>query len=69
MGQNSKLSVEICIEVNGEVIPYLTIDRDDKKMWFVSKEDHQKYEYFMLKNIGEEMSRYYTAHPDKMKGI
>jgi len=66
MGRNNKLSAEICIEVDGQLIPYLKIDKDGKVTWFVSDEDQQKYEQAMLKNIGENMSRYYSAHPEYM---
>lgn len=67
MGRDRKLSTEICIEVNGETIPYLKIDKDGKVTWLVSDEDQQKYEQAMLKNMGECMSRYYTAHPEKIQ--
>ncbi len=66
MGRGSKLSAEICIEVDGKTIPYLSIDKDGNVTWHVSEEDQKKYEQAMLKNIGENMSRYYTAHPDKL---
>ena len=66
MRRGEKFKVEICIEVNGEVIPYLSIDEDKNVTWLVSEEDQQKYEQTMLKNIGENMSRYYCAHPEKL---
>lgn len=66
MGRGGKLSAKICIEVNGEVIPYLRIDKDGKATWLVSDEDQQKYEQAMLKNMGESMSRYYSAHPEEL---
>ena len=69
MGRGKKLSAEICIEVNGEVIPYLNIDRDGKVTWLVSEEKQKEYEQAMLNNIGESMSRFYTAHPEYLKGI
>lgn len=67
MGRGRELSGEICIEVNGEVIPYLLIDEKGNKTWLVSEEDQQKYEQKMLKNIGETMSRFYTAHPEYLE--
>ncbi len=67
MGRGRELSGEICIEVNGEVIPYLSIDEKGNKTWLVSEEDQQKYEQKMLKNIGETMSRFYTAHPEYLE--
>ena len=67
MGRGRELSGEICIEVNGAVIPYLLIDEKGNKTWLVSEEDHQKYEQKMLKNIGETMSRFYTAHPEYLE--
>lgn len=67
MGRGRELSGEICIEVNGEVIPYLSIDEKGNKTWLVSEEDQQKYEQKMLKNIGESMSRFYTAHPEYLE--
>lgn len=69
MGRSGKLSAKISIEVNGEVIPYLRIDKDGNVTWFVSDEDQKKYEQAMLKNIGEGMSRYYSAHPERLKGV
>ena len=67
MGRGRELSGEICIEVNGEVVPYLSIDEKGNKTWLVSEEDQQKYEQKMLKNIGETMSRFYTAHPEYLE--
>ena len=67
MGKNRKLSGEISIMVDGKEIPYLSIDEDDNKTWLVSEEDQQKYEQKMLKNIGETMSRFYTAHPEYLE--
>lgn len=67
MGRGRELSGEICIEVNGEVIPYLSIDEKGNKTWLVSEEDQKKYEQKMLKNIGESMSRFYTSHPEYLE--
>lgn len=67
MGKNRKLSGEICIKVDGKEIPYLSIDEDNNVTWHVSEEDQQKYEQAMLKNIGETMSRFYTAHPELLE--
>ena len=66
MGRSRKLSAEICIEVNGELIPYMDIDADGKVTWLVSEEKQKEYEQAMLSNIGENMSRYYTAHPEEL---
>lgn len=65
MGRGRKLSGEICIEVNGEVVPYLSIDEDGAVTWLVSEEQQKEYEQAMLKNMGECMSGYYSAHPEK----
>ena len=61
MGRRSdNLTIEICIEVNGETVPYLVIDKDGKVTQLASEEDRRKYQATMLKNIGENMSRYYS---------
>ena len=67
MGRSKQLTIEIFVEDNGEAIPYLTIDPDKKVSRFVSEEDQQKYEQKMLKNIGETMSLFYTAHPEYLE--
>ena len=67
MGKNRKLSGEISIMVNGKEIPYLSIDEDNNVTWHVSEEDRKKFEQAMLKNIGETMSRFYTAHPEYLE--
>lgn len=69
MGRGRKLSAEVCIEVNGEVIPLLAIDADGNVTRFVSEEKMREYEQKMLKNIGENMSRFYTANPDKLERL
>lgn len=61
MGRKSgKFTIKMCIKVNGEIIPYMTIDKDGKVTQHVSDEDRDRYEKAMLKNIGEGMSRYYS---------
>jgi len=61
MGRRSdNFTIEICIEVNGETVPYLVIDKDGKVTQLTSDEDRRKYQETMLKNIGENMSRYYS---------
>ena len=67
MGRSSAFTIEICIEVGGETIPYMTIDKDGKAKLLVSEEKQQEYEQAMLKNIGENMSRYYAIHPERLK--
>ena len=69
MGRGNKYSVDICMEDGDKVIPYLHIDIDGEKKvvtWLVSEDDRKKYEHLMLKNIGESMSRYYAAHPERL---
>ena len=50
-----------------ELIPYLKIDKEGNVTMFVSEEDQQRYEQKMLQNMGECMSRFYTAHPEYLK--
>lgn len=64
MGRNGKWSAQVCIEVGGETIPYLEIDSEGVVTVLVSQEKQQEYEQAMLKNIGESMSRFYTANPE-----
>lgn len=69
MGRGNKYSVDICMEDGDQVIPYLHIDCDGENKvvtWLVSEDDRKKYEHKMLKNIGESMSRYYAAHPERL---
>ena len=68
MGRSKGLSGEISIIVDGKEIPHLLIDEDDNVTWLVSEEDRKKYEQAMLKNMGDSMSRYYTAHPEELQG-
>ena len=67
MGQSKKWSARVCIDDGGKRIPYLLIDSDGNVTMLVSEEDQQKYEQKMLKNIGETMSRFYTAHPEYLE--
>ena len=61
MGRSSgNFTIKICIEVNGETVPYLVIDKDGKVTQLASEEDRRKYQEAMLKNMGENMSRYYS---------
>lgn len=61
MGRRSdNFTIKICIMVNGERVPYLVIDKDGKVTQLASEEDRQKYQKAMLKNMGENMSRYYS---------
>ncbi len=67
MGQSKKWSARVCIDDGGKRIPYLLIDSEGNVTKLVSEEDQQKYEQKMLKNIGETMSRFYTAHPEYLE--
>lgn len=67
MGRGGKLSTEICIERDGEEIPYLLIDQDGKVTWLVSEKQQKEFEQKMLGNIGDSMSRFYTANPEYLK--
>lgn len=67
MGRSGKWSAQVCIEVGGETIPYLEIDCEGNATLLVSQEKQQEYEQAMLKNIGETMSRFYTAHPEYLE--
>lgn len=67
MSRGGKLSAEAYIKVDGETIPFYSIDNDGNVTWYVSEEKRAEYEQAMLKNIGEGMSRYYTAHPELLK--
>lgn len=67
MGRSGKLSAEVCINVDGKLIPYLKIDKEGNVTMFVSEEDQQRYEQKKLQNMGECMSRFYTAHPEYLK--
>ena len=69
MRRGRGLSGEIVITVNGEEVPYLRIDSDGKVTWLVSDEDQKRYEQAMMKNAGENMSRFYTAHPEYLERI
>ena len=66
MGRGRKLSGEIYIKINGEVVPYLRIDNDGMVTWLVTKERQKEYEQAILKNIGECMSRYYSIHSESL---
>lgn len=67
MGRSGKLSAEVCIDVGGKLISYLEIDKEGRVTMLVSDEEQQQYEQKMLQNIGEGMSRFYTAHPEYLK--
>lgn len=58
--KNGEFTIEMCIKVNDEIVPYMTISKDGTVTQHVSDEDREKYEQAMLKNIGEGMSRYYS---------
>ena len=66
MRRDKDFTINISIEVNGEIVPYLTIDKDGKVTQLASDEDRDKYRKAMLKNMGDTMSRYYSAHPEKI---
>ena len=68
MGRGDKFTGRICIESDGETIPYLSIDEDGVVTWLVSDERQKEIEQKMLRNIGESMSLYYAAHPEYLKG-
>lgn len=61
-----KLTAKTYIEVDGKTIPWYEIDEDGKVTWFLPKEEGRKYRDRMLKNIGEQMSRYAYAHPESL---
>lgn len=67
MGRNDRFTIETFIEVEGKTIPLVTIDKDGNKTQHVSDEDLRKYNEAMMKNAGEVMSLYYSAHPDLLK--
>lgn len=64
MRQSEKWSSQVCIEKDGEMIPYLEIDSEGNITLLVSEEEQQQYESKMLDNMGESMSRFYAAHPE-----
>ena len=64
--RDKDFTINISIEVNGEIVPYLTIDKNGKVTQLASDEDRDKYRKAMLKNMGDTMSRYYSAHPEKI---
>ncbi|MGN1138122.1 MAG: hypothetical protein ACI4RM_01650 [Ruminococcus sp.] len=61
-----KLTAKAYIEVNGENVLWYEIDEDGKVTWYLPKEEGKKYRDQMLKNIGEQMSRYAYAHPESV---
>lgn len=67
MRQSKKWSARVCIDDGGKRIPYLLIDSEGNVTKLVSEEDRKKYEQAMLKNMGESMSRFYTAHPEYLE--
>lgn len=67
MGQRDKWSARVCIDDGGKLIPYLEIDNEGNVTFLVSDEEQKQYEQRMLKNIGETMSRFYTAHPEYLE--
>ena len=67
MSKSDKWSARVCIEDNGKRIPCLLIDSEGKVTRLISEEEQERYEQKMLKNIGETMSRFYTAHPEYLE--
>ena len=65
--QKCKWSARVCIEDNGKRIPCLLIDSEGKVTRLISEEEQERYERKMLKNIGETMSRFYTANPELLE--
>ena len=64
MGRRDKWTVRTFIEIDSKKIPLVEVDSEGNIKQFVSDEDQKQYEQKMLKNIGENMSRFYTAHPE-----
>ena len=67
MSKSDKWSARVCIEDNGKRIPCLLIDSEGKVTRLISEEEQERYERKMLKNIGETMSLFYTAHPEYLE--
>ncbi|MBQ3264699.1 MAG: hypothetical protein IJH07_02880 [Ruminococcus sp.] len=67
MGRSNKWTARTFIEIDGKKIPLMEIDSDGNIRQFVSDEEHQQYEQRMCQNMGEVMSRFYTAHPEYLK--
>lgn len=61
-----KLTAKAYIEVDGKNILWYEIDEDGKVTWHLPKEEGKRYRDKMLKNIGEQMSRYAFAHPESL---
>ena len=67
MSKRDKWSARVCIDDGGKQIPYLLIDSDGKVTLLVNEEEQKQYEQKMLDNMGESMSRFYSAHPEYLE--
>ena len=67
MSKRDKWSARVCIDDGGKQIPYLLIDSDGKVTLLVDEEEQKQYEQKMLDNMGEGMSRFYSAHPEYLE--
>lgn len=64
MARYPKLTLKAYIKIDGENKLWYEIDEDKKVTWYLPEDVSRQIEQKMLKNIGENMSRYIAAHPE-----
>ena len=64
MARYPKMTAKAYLEINGEKVLWYEVDEDRNVKWCLPKETSEPIKEKMLKNIGENMSRYIQNHPE-----
>lgn len=59
-----KMTAKAYININGKDVLWYEIDSDRNVTWHLPENIKEKQQ--MLKNMGEDMSRYYKSNPDSV---
>ena len=59
-----KMTAKAYININGKSVLWYEIDSDGNVTWHLPENIKEKQQ--ILKNIGENMSRYYKSNPDSV---
>ena len=64
MARYPKMTAKAYIKINGENVLWYEVDEDRNVTWYLPPEVTEPLKDKMLKNIGENMSRYIANHPE-----